>query len=124
MAVRRILGAVLAGFCALSLTVGWTSATESRTAKPESLPTNPLKPNASSISGKPLGSPHGDSKSTDKIKPVTNAIAQTALTESPAYDYVGKDGAPMVLVPEGDFIMGSDKGDEDETPVHRVQIIG
>ncbi|MDH5724220.1 MAG: SUMF1/EgtB/PvdO family nonheme iron enzyme, partial [Nitrospira sp.] len=121
MAVRRILGLVLAGFCALSPTDGLTSATESRTAKPESPSTNSLKPDVSSTSGKPLGS-NGDSKNTDKIKPVANAIAQTAHTESPAHEHVGKDGAPMVLVPEGDFIMGSDKGDEDEAPTHRVHV--
>ena len=33
---------------------------------------------------------------------------------------VGKDGAPMVLVPAGEFIMGSEQGDDDEQPVHRV----
>jgi formylglycine-generating enzyme required for sulfatase activity len=34
----------------------------------------------------------------------------------------GKDGAPMVLVPAGEFTMGSDKGDDDEQPVHRVYV--
>jgi formylglycine-generating enzyme required for sulfatase activity len=33
---------------------------------------------------------------------------------------IGKDGAPMVLVPAGEFIMGSEQGDDDEQPVHRV----
>ena len=32
----------------------------------------------------------------------------------------GKDGAPMVLVPAGEFMMGSEQGDDDEQPVHRV----
>lgn len=56
------------------------------------------------------------------MKPVTSATAQTVHAESNGRDYVGKDGAPMVLVPSGDFIMGSDKGDEDEAPVHRVHV--
>jgi formylglycine-generating enzyme required for sulfatase activity len=39
-----------------------------------------------------------------------------------APEIVGKDGAPMVLVPTGEFVMGSDKGDEDEAPAHRVYL--
>jgi formylglycine-generating enzyme len=121
MVVRRILGVLLAGFCALSPTDGATSATESRTAKTESLPTTSLKPGTSSVSAKPHG-PDGDHRTNDKIKPVTSATTQTAHAESNGRDYVGKDGAPMVLVLSGDFIMGSDKGDEDETPLHRVHV--
>jgi formylglycine-generating enzyme required for sulfatase activity len=34
----------------------------------------------------------------------------------------GRDGAPMVLVPAGEFTMGSDDGDEDERPVHKVYL--
>jgi formylglycine-generating enzyme required for sulfatase activity len=33
---------------------------------------------------------------------------------------IGKDGAPMVLVAAGEFTMGSEQGDDDEQPVHRV----
>ncbi|HZC80762.1 MAG TPA: SUMF1/EgtB/PvdO family nonheme iron enzyme, partial [Nitrospiraceae bacterium] len=33
---------------------------------------------------------------------------------------IGKDGAPMVLIPAGEFTMGSDKGDDDEEPIHRL----
>ncbi|MEE9256929.1 MAG: SUMF1/EgtB/PvdO family nonheme iron enzyme [bacterium] len=35
---------------------------------------------------------------------------------------IGKDGAPMVLVPAGWFIMGSDDGDENEKPRRRVYL--
>jgi formylglycine-generating enzyme required for sulfatase activity len=34
----------------------------------------------------------------------------------------GKDGAPMVLVPAGEFMMGSNDGGSDEKPVHRVYL--
>jgi formylglycine-generating enzyme required for sulfatase activity len=36
--------------------------------------------------------------------------------------HIGKDGAPMVLVPAGDFQMGSEFGEPDEVPVHRVYL--
>lgn len=32
----------------------------------------------------------------------------------------GQDGAPMVWVPAGAFTMGSEQGDDDEQPIHRV----
>lgn len=35
-------------------------------------------------------------------------------------EITGDDGVPMALVPVGEFIMGSDKGDDDEKPVHKV----
>ncbi len=34
----------------------------------------------------------------------------------------GKDGTPMVLIPAGEFQMGSDKGKADEAPVHTVYL--
>jgi len=45
----------------------------------------------------------------------------TALPKLPAA-IIGKDGAPMVLVPAGEFTMGSEQGDDDEQPVHRVYL--
>lgn len=35
-------------------------------------------------------------------------------------EIAGQDGAPMMLVPAGEFLMGSDEGKADEKPVHRV----
>jgi len=37
-------------------------------------------------------------------------------------EITGKDGAPMVLVPAGEFIMGSNDGEEDEKPERRVTL--
>ncbi len=37
-------------------------------------------------------------------------------------ELTGKDGAPMVLIPAGEFLMGSTDGDADEKPVHRVSL--
>lgn len=34
----------------------------------------------------------------------------------------GEDGAPMVLVPAGEFTMGSNDGSDDEKPVHQVYL--
>jgi formylglycine-generating enzyme len=34
----------------------------------------------------------------------------------------GKDGSRLALIPEGDFLMGSDDGYPDERPVHRVHL--
>ncbi|BFU95903.1 MAG: hypothetical protein NTNFB02_26250 [Nitrospira sp.] len=36
--------------------------------------------------------------------------------------FTGKDGAPMVLIPEGEFLMGSNDGDADENPERRVNV--
>lgn len=36
--------------------------------------------------------------------------------------FTGKDGAPMVLIPAGEFLMGSDKGESDELPIHKVYV--
>jgi len=76
---------------------------------------------------KPQDKPHvqdGESKGADKVKPSHNGGATQNVPAPPSYsnEIVGRDGAPMVLVPAGEFTMGSDKGDEDEAPVHRVQL--
>lgn len=34
----------------------------------------------------------------------------------------GRDGGPMVLIPAGKFIMGSDDGEDDEKPAHEVYL--
>ncbi|MEK7398916.1 MAG: formylglycine-generating enzyme family protein [Candidatus Poribacteria bacterium] len=37
-------------------------------------------------------------------------------------EIVGKDGATMVLIPAGEFLMGSYEGNDDEKPVHTVYL--
>ncbi|MDH4080878.1 MAG: SUMF1/EgtB/PvdO family nonheme iron enzyme [Nitrospira sp.] len=52
--------------------------------------------------------------------------AKPRPTASPAKDIIDKDGAPMVLIPAGEFMMGSRDNDEsaqnDERPAHPVYL--
>jgi formylglycine-generating enzyme len=50
----------------------------------------------------------------------TSTVSRVVVTPPLPEEITGRDGASMVLVPAGEFIMGSDKGDDDEIPVHRV----
>ncbi len=52
----------------------------------------------------------------------TGASPRMVVTPPLPEEITGRDGASMVLVPAGEFIMGSDKGDDDEKPIHRVQV--
>jgi formylglycine-generating enzyme required for sulfatase activity len=79
-----------------------------RMAKSDSL-TTPQKSHA----------PDGESRSTDKAKLLGHGGAAHHPASFP-HEIIGRDGAPMVLVPAGEFTMGSDKGDEDELPVHHA----
>ncbi|MBS0164847.1 MAG: formylglycine-generating enzyme family protein [Nitrospira sp.] len=108
MGVRRILAVILAGWSFLFLADRFAAATESRGVKPDVL----------LVQGKPqdFNGTNGETKPGDKGKSSTNRPA-TSFPE-----LHGKDGAPMMLVPAGEFIMGSDRGDEDEAPVHRVYL--
>jgi formylglycine-generating enzyme required for sulfatase activity len=55
---------------------------------------------------------------------------QVAKAPAPTYsvpkaggrEVTGKDGAPMVLIAAGEFMMGAADGDSDEQPAHRVRL--
>jgi hypothetical protein len=52
-------------------------------------------------------------------------VAKAPTYEAPRQsgrEITGKDGAPMVLVPAGEFMMGSTEGGSYEKPVHRVSL--
>lgn len=123
MNVRRIVTVCATGVLTLFLQAGFAAATEDRTSKPESVSSTSLKPDLSALPAKPP-STNGDHKAGEKSKlPTTSGVVhQLAVLPVAASELVGKDGAPMVLVPAGEFVMGSEKGDEDEAPAHRVYL--
>ena len=79
-------------------------------------------PSASSEGSKEQGpSPPVPAKPpTKSVHSSNGAIPPKAAMPQPPMEIVGKDGAPMVLIPVGEFTMGSDKGDDDEQPIHKV----
>lgn len=119
--IHRVVIVLLLG-PGFALSLG--AANESRAARSEVAPLlNAAKQDQPPTPAKPHV-PDGEAKRADKAKPTTNggAAQHPTMSPPPPAEIIGKDGAPMVLVPSGEFIMGSDKGDEDESPIHRVHL--
>ena len=88
--------------------------------KPPVKPTPPLPPEGAKEPVAPAA-PAPQKPPVKATHPSNGATPPKAATipQSPA-EIFGKDGAPMVLIPAGEFTMGSDKGDDDEQPIHKV----
>ena len=109
MRSRGMLPVVMIGlfFSWLALDQGLALANDHAATKPEPVP---VKPDPAS------------QKSWEKLRHSTSrsqASKGTVLHKLPA-TIIGRDGATMELVSAGEFTMGSEHGDDDEQPVHRV----
>ncbi|MFO0698441.1 MAG: formylglycine-generating enzyme family protein [Nitrospira sp.] len=118
MTALRILTLFLAGWGFLFLPDRFATAIESRGMKSDAPSLIIPKPETLLTQGKPsdINGANGEPKPGDKGKSASNRPTASFP------ELHGKDGAPMMLVPSGEFIMGSDRGDEDEAPVHRVYV--
>lgn len=112
-----VIGLWLSGWF---LVHGLAVASEQVPTKPES---TPVKPESVPAKSEPSPvKPHSggsDIKPAEKTRHPANGSPASKATAFPAA-ITGKDGVPMVLVPAGEFPMGSEQGDDDEQPVHRV----
>jgi len=95
-------------------------------SKPQTQESEPKAPNKAIMEGTGKD-PAAPSTPMPAKPPAKSASASNGVSPQkapvilqPLPEIVGKDGAPMVLIPVGEFTMGSDKGDDDEEPVHKV----
>lgn len=64
----------------------------------------------------------GVTQNKDGIFWVDIVVSESLTPTSSPTEITDGKGVPMVLVPEGEFTMGSENGQEDEKPAHRVNL--
>ena len=118
--IRALFLAVLVVFC---IAHDFSAANEHRGTRPVSSSSVIHKTDSLWVPTKPHGHT-GEGKFSDGTKTAKNGgvTHNQTIAPTPHVELIGKDGAPMVQVPAGEFTMGSDKGDEDEAPTHRVAL--
>ena len=111
---RHIISVLLCSLLSVVwLTSGLARATEALPVKPDPVPAPaPLTPRGAARAAHPTGK--------GPLPAGGGAAAKRASAPHPPAAITGPDGAPMVWVPAGEFTMGSDQGDDDEQPIHRV----
>ena len=63
----------------------------------------------------------GDADAATEPPPIAATTPPTGELAA-GTERIGPNGGVMVWVPPGEFMMGSENGEEDEKPVHRVRI--
>ncbi|HEX5647338.1 MAG TPA: formylglycine-generating enzyme family protein [Nitrospira sp.] len=119
--VRLTILTVLIAAFLVSLFPYFALARESRLVRQGPVPSPSVRTTKSDSPTVPHKSPAHDGEPKSAEKPKSGGNGSAAHHPDPfPHEIAGKDGAPMVLVPAGEFTMGSDKGDDDEFPVHHV----